>query len=70
MRSYAMPQASAVQLTPLIPGVANSECVPWQQVQGFLDMAESALRAKNAANTVRASASALSVAPYTGYVDS
>ena len=47
-----MQQTSAAQLASLVPGVASTEFVPWQQVQGFLEMAESALRAKNAANTV------------------
>ena len=42
----------APQLADLVPGVASTEVVPWEQVQGFLDMAESALRAKNAANSV------------------
>lgn len=47
-----MPQ-SAAQLVLLAS--AQFPCaryVDWLQVQGFLDMAESALRAKNAANDV------------------
>lgn len=38
-----------------LPAGAQLPCaryVDWLQVQGFLDMAESALRAKNAANDV------------------
>lgn len=38
-----------------LPAGAQSPCaryVDWLQVQGFLEMAESALRAKNAANDV------------------
>ncbi len=49
-----MAQTSA-QLVPLEAGTQfpSARYVDWLQVQGFLDMAESALRAKNTANDVR-----------------
>ena len=48
-----MAQTSA-QLVPLDAGTfPSARYVDWLQVQGFLDMAESALRAKNTANDVR-----------------
>lgn len=49
-----MAQTSA-QLVPLDAGTQfpSARYVDWLQVQGFLDMAESALRAKNTANDVR-----------------
>lgn len=49
-----MAQTSA-QLVPLDASTQfpSARYVDWLQVQGFLDMAESALRAKNAANDVR-----------------
>lgn len=48
-----MAQSSAQLLAPP-PGTRfpSARYVDWLQVQGFLDMAESALRAKNAANDV------------------
>ena len=52
-RSAVMAQ-SAAQLVSLPAGteLPAARYVDWLQVQGFLDMAESALRAKNAANDV------------------
>ena len=49
-----MAQTSA-QLVSLDAGtqIPSARYVDWLQVQGFLDMAESALRAKNRANDVR-----------------
>lgn len=49
-----MAQTSA-QPVPLDAGTQfpSARYVDWLQVQGFLDMAESALRAKNTANDVR-----------------
>ncbi|DBA86249.1 TPA: hypothetical protein ACH3X1_005750 [Trebouxia sp. C0004] len=48
-----MAQTSA-QLVPLDAGTqfSSARYVDWPQVQGFLDMAESALRAKNTANDI------------------
>ena len=45
---------SGSQLVSLAAGTQfpSARYVDWLQVQGFLDMAESALRAKNAANDV------------------
>lgn len=46
---------SSAQLVPLCAGTqpTSTQYVDWLQVQGFLDMAESALKAKTAANEVR-----------------
>ena len=52
-RIYGAIEAMA-QMVSLPPGaqIPCAKYVDWLQVQGFLDMAESALRAKNAANDV------------------